>query len=303
MNRRIIYILFALLLCGTASARHLAEVGVRGGLSGLTYRSNYGSMMPGPNAGLDLMYTYLSVNHVGVRTGIGLDYSISHFVVNNFSDSYITEDNQGDRILYTYAVDRWQEQHNQLYVSALVQLALDVRGWRFFIGPRFMVPAMMNYSEYAKGVDIAATYPKYGNTLTGDVYSLNLGKKDAPIQTGKMPSKPNIWCTIAAETGYAIPITKDQTLFVGVYANYALNPSITSPGSNISAFQLSEDWTNLPLQRVMSSAIEANQHTNGKPVIERFGYWDAGIKVAWQIYWGYRTRRYNHRCRCEEMDY
>lgn len=312
MRQRWITILCCLVCATTIHARHMFETGVRGGVSSMFINSEYGSMMPNCNVGLDVLYTYLSVNHVGIRAGIALDYSQSTFVAKQYSDAYQFTDPEGDVTKVKYSMDIWQERYNQLYASGLVQLAVDFQGWRFFAGPKFMFPLVMKYSEQAVGNDVSFTYPGYNISLQDDIYAFSLGKQDIPTREGNTIVKPKLWFVAALETGYAIPLVENQTIYVGAYANIGINRCIppTSFNHAIELYGTAEghqhpfqDKEDLPLTRHMNPVLESFNKIEGMPIIERFGYWDAGIKVAWQIYWGYKSHKYNRMCHCLEYDY
>lgn len=301
MRQRIYILTLLLSLSLVASARSMFDIAARGGVSGLIYTSDYGQMVPRENIGIDLCYNYISVYHVGLRAGIGFDYSESMFRARDFSDSYTAVDVERDVMKVDYTMGSWQETHKQVYASALVQFAMDFYGWRLFVGPRLMIPVSMQYSESAQRADIHVSYPRYSSVVDNEI--MNTGIKDQPLQSGKMSNKPAVWGLAAIETGYAIPIAKNQTLYVGAYANIAMNSSRTTSGYNISALQLSDTKDGLPLERLLSQATEANHHSDGRPVITEMRYWDAGVKLAWQIYWGNKRKHYNRKCNCLEEDY
>lgn len=302
MKQRITIIVCCLMAALGAQARHIAEVGLHAGASGMFLSSTYGNCKPGINTGLDLSYIYLSDVYIGLRIGASLDMSRAAFLATQYSDAYSVTDPNGDPVNFSYTIDSWRENYTQIYFAPVVQLGVDIRGWRLFAGPKFFLPLSMRYSESMQGADIQAYFPNEDNTLQGDVYALNLGKKDMPAQSGKMVSQPIGWYALAVETGYAIPLSYNQGLYISAYANIGFN-RCTPSASAATALSLSDFDAGLPLTRSMTSAMQAHNLTKNDAVIYEFGYWDAGIKLTWQMSWGNARRRYNtgrHTCHCYE---
>lgn len=301
--RRITTLLFSMILAVSLHAgKHIFEAGMRGGASGLTYRTDYGKMVPGYDIGLDVGYIYISPYYIGVRAGIGLDYAQSHFVAAPYHDTYDCLDKESDQMVVDYTIQRWDEAHNQLYFSGTVQAALEVKGWRMMVGPKLMAPLSMRYSARAEHTTLTCTYPAYENTVDK---SMALSAGDRALQTvnGKIPYPPKMWCALAVETGYAFTLMGSQSLYLAAYANVSLNQNKVVPGYNLSAIYLTDTEQAIPVARMLATALDANNHIEGLQVIRQYGYWDVGIKLAWQIHWGNTRRmRYNRACHCLQYE-
>lgn len=297
-------------------AEHIAEIGLRGGVSGLTYRSDYGQMMPGLNAGADLMYTYMSSVGVGVRLGLSYDFSNSRFNSSGYEDDFShycpLGPAQYDHVKYSIA--SFSDQHQQMYVSVPVELAFRYKHWLLYMGPKLMLPISMKYTATAKDADMSM-HMVTPNQWIGEKYSggavASLGalKQDEKI-TGDVKSRPIFWAAVRLETGYEIEVDYRNSVVLSLYGEYGVNPATVKKTENLTLLNIVDNpaytgdahSTEYIHNRVMTSSLDAN--SNGKQLISAYNYFSAGIRVAWMFHWGERRLASKYRvCHCTDLEF
>lgn len=297
-------------------AEHIAEVGVRGGVSGLTYRSDYGRMTPGLNAGADLMYTYMSAVGVGVRLGLSYDFSTSRFSASEYEDVFSHECPLGpatyDQVKYSIA--SFADKHQQMYVSVPVELAFRYNKWLLYVGPKLMLPISMKYDATAKDADLSMhmTLPNQwiGESYSGGgVATLGAIKQDEK-QSGDIKSRPIFWAAVRLETGYEIEVDYRNSIVLSVYGEYGVNPATVKKTDNLSVLSIVDnpnftgDATSSEYihHRVLTSALNAN--SQGNQLVSAYNYFSAGVRVAWMFHWGEKrvAKKYSI-CHCTDLEF
>lgn len=284
------------------AVRNVFEIGMRGGTSGLTYQTDFGHMRPGLNTGIDVAYIYQSPYHVGLRMGIGAEWSQSVFDARSYHDKYSCIDVEKDLMQVEYTMARWTERHHQLYASVPLQMAFYKEGWRLYVGPKVMLPLFFSYTGRATNAELTCLYPVYKSHIT-EALALSAGTIHKHTQRGVISERPAIWYGLSLETGYAFRISNRQKLVVGIYADYMLNQYSASSTDNLSALQITDTADGVPVARVLTSALEANHHITNHQVVHGYGYFAVGVKISWQIHGPQRVNKRYFGCfTCSDTD-
>lgn len=305
-------------------AEHIAEIGFRGGASGLLYQSDYGKLMPGVNGGADLMYGYMSGVGVGIRLGVSFDYATSRFQANGFSDQYDHLSCQYASVVkydtVSYKFDQYSEQHQQMYVSVPVQIAFRAKRWTLNVGPKLMLPLSMKYNATAKNADmhLHALYGGgnsawIGQTSTngeGAVPSLGAYCGDETTK-GDIKSRPQFWAAVALETGYEFPSNSNTSVVLSLYGEYGVNPAKVNAASMASSLLTLVDNpeynadpnSSTPVHlRTLNPAFESKM--GDKQLVRGYNYFSAGIKLAIQFHWGRQHMPSKYKiCHCTDLEF
>lgn len=260
---------------------HQMELSLCGGVSGLTYKSDFGGLEPGGNTGFDMAYILMG-KYVGFRVGAALDYSVSKFVKSGYTDGYSAINVQGSPIDVSYNL-YLSESHRQTYVSVPLQLGIGVGDWRLFIGPKVMYNLSARYKESLDYAEVDVYYPEYDVTIYDALAYSTLSQQH--VARGKMNDFRKLWYGLAAETDYQFELGRSgKYLGVGVYLDYGFNAFNVSPSDNMTLLWLTDTRDGVPVSREFSAALEANHHqSGGQQLIRSFRYFDCGVKVSFLL--------------------
>lgn len=277
-------------------AQHALEVGVRGGVASLLYKTEVATPSVRENIGFDIAYNYISPYFVGWRIGVSADYSVSSLKATGYEDAYDCTDVEFDKMHVHYTMQRWQEKHRQIYLSIPLQFSVGYKHFSFHVGPKIMLPVLFGFEEEAIHVDLQCSYPDYQSTVT---QALALAAGDRALQTreGKVVAHPKLWFTVSAELGYSWILTKHHALRLSIYADVAINQYNLTKTDNISAIMLTDTRYTIPVERQLETMFYANHHLKDKQVVESYRYLAAGIKLTWR----FRIKdvsKYNKLCNC-----
>lgn len=254
------------------------EIGLREGIAGLTYKSQMGTLTPGNNTGLDIAYRYNSSKILGVRLGLSVDFSGSYFRNPAYADAYSTINAQGTPIDVTYACDL-KESHLQTFVSMPLQLGLFFGDWSVFVGPKAWLNLSANYRQTLRMADLQVYYSRYDVHIPEAlVYAAGVQINEA---RGKMDDPQRWWAGLAVEANYLFRLRYNKWgIGVGFYFDYAFNTHHLEPTSNLSLLHITDTRVELPVHRVQESVLRANHHLMDQQVVQRYGYFDVGLKVS-----------------------
>lgn len=288
MKRALILCLVAAAAAAQAAYRpsqpkllHQMELSLRGGISGLTYRSDYGGLEPGGNAGFDLAYILMG-EYVGLRIGASLDYSVSKYVASGYADGYSAVNKQGSPFDMSYKM-MLSEAHRQTYVSVPLQLGFGVGDWRLFIGPEVRYCLSARYKQSLENAAVDVYYPEYDVTIhEALVYAT---ASQGHEQRGAIGDFQKLWYGLAAETDYQFELPRSENrISVGAYLHYGFNSFSVAPTDNMTLFWLTDTRDGLPVSREFTPALCANHHlSGGNQLISSFRYFDCGVKVSFLL--------------------
>ncbi|MCQ2334580.1 MAG: hypothetical protein MJZ89_01950 [Paludibacteraceae bacterium] len=282
MRARLILIILLLLPICVAARRSQTidqlEIGLREGVAGLTYQSQLGKLNPGNNTGFDIAYRYNSSRIFGVRLGLSVDLSGSYFCNSAYADGYSTINAQGSPIDVAYTCDL-RETHLQTFVSLPLQLGFFYDNWSVFVGPKAWLNLSANYRQSLRIADLQVTYPQYEVQIPEAlVYAAGVRPNEV---RGRITEPQRWWAGIAVEANYLFHVLYDKWgIGVGLYFDYAFNSHDLSATSNLSLLSITDTRVELPVHRVQESVLRANHHLTNQQVVQRYGFFDVGLKVS-----------------------
>ncbi|MBQ7210872.1 MAG: hypothetical protein IJS05_08280 [Paludibacteraceae bacterium] len=268
------------------SVRNYLEIAGQGGVSSFVGNPHQGYFAPGYNAGLGFYYILRSLPyHIGMRTGLAAESSQSVYKISDYSDTYLTVDAAGDPLEVNYNIGNINDTHTQFYFTIPIQFSVFGKNLAFHVGPKLSVTLTDFSSQDLYSVQLGCYYPNSGKRVDNDA---NLSAGFQPQQTLSVKHDkilPKIWLSAAAELTYDVNITKNYCITFGLYADYAINQYTVDKTTNPSLLYLTKmsDDSNV-LIRKSDSALRGNY--NGDQLVEKFGYFSAGFKVAFKV-WGY----------------
>lgn len=265
----------------TPKSSNQLEIGLREGLSGLTYKSDYGKLTPGNNTGLDIAYRYESSNVVGLRLGVSFDFSCSYLRNKNYADGYSTTNVQNSPIDVNYTTD-FKEAHLQTLLSAPVQIGIFLGDFSIFVGPKVWMNLSADYKQTLNMAKLSVYYPEYDVTIhEGKVY-------DAGMQTniahGKIRDPQKWWAGVSAEFNYLFRSPyRNYGIAVGAYMDFACNTHKVTATDALSMLSITDTRNGVPATRVQESALSTNNHHDGRQMVDRYGYFNCGVKVSFVL--------------------
>ena len=256
-------------------------IGARAGLASLMHDAGkMGKWHAGFDALLDLQYAHYWKKDAwkaqyGILVGLSAGYSRSH-IESAINDKF-TETTVDGQIDYTIKADKVKEYDGQIQLEVPVMFSMIHDCGVFFnFGPRFSLPVYAHYNQKISEPDIIAYFPVedvtvYNAKITGQVTD------DQAKTKGKWnASKINVM--LGAELGYEFRFANQNTLGIGVYANYSVYTLYTNNTDKASLVTINElPATNKP---AVVNVLSATDTYNKK-----LGYFDVGLKLAYHFNW------------------
>lgn len=257
------------------------EVALREGLSGLTYKSDYGRLVPGNNTGLDVAYRLESSSVVGMRVGLSFDFSCSYLRNTRYADGYSTTNRQGSPIDVNYTTS-FREAHLQTMLSAPLQIGFFFGDCSIFVGPKVWVNLSADYRQNLRLADLNVYYPEYDVTIyEAKVY--DAGKQEN-VASGKIRDPQKWWAGVSAEFNYLFRLPyKKYGIGVGAYLDFACNTHTVTPTESLSMLSITDTRLGLPATRVQESVLSTNNHQNQHQMVDRYGYFNCGVKLSFVL--------------------
>lgn len=297
MRRAILYIL--LLLPLMTHAEHLFEMGVHGGLAGLSSQPIYVNTKVGFNGGAQLYYNYLSPYVIGFRTGITLDCHNAGFGKTNYEDHYSTIDVENQPMDIDYTIGHLSERYTTWSVGIPLQLALSNKNILFLVGAKAVFPLTNNWKQTVKNAALSVYYPTYDNRVY-ESYPLAASRDFSMSQTGKL-NLPKVQWWLAMELSYILPLNTGSRnsrsyLIVGAYFDYCLSKYTPARSDAESLIMLTDTRDGFPLQRILTPVMEAKRQD--RKLVNTFTLFDVGIKISYAIAPYDPYRRNSRSCNC-----
>lgn len=257
------------------------EVALREGLSGLTYKSDYGHLVPGNNTGLDVAYRYESSRVVGLRLGVSFDFSCSYLSNAKYKDGYSTTNVQNSPIDVSYTT-YFKEAHLQTMLSAPLQIGFFFGDCSVFVGPKVWVNLSADYRQTLYLANLNVYYPEYDVTIyEGKVYDAGLQKN---VARGKIREPQKWWAGVSAEFNYLFRLPyKKYGIGVGAYVDFACNTHTVTATNGLSMLSITDTRGGLPAVRVLESVLSTNNHQDGRQMVDRYGYFNCGVKLSFVL--------------------
>ena len=297
MRRTILSIVFLLPLM--AHAEHLFEMGVHGGLAGLSSQPIYVDKRVGFKGGAQLYYNYLSPYVVGFRTGLTLDIHNAGFGKTNYEDHYSTIDVEDQPMEIDYTIGKLSERYTTWSVGVPLQLALSKKNILFLAGVKAVFPLSTAWKQTVENAALSVYFPTYDNRVY-ESYPLAASRDFEMTQTGRL-TLPTVQWWGAIEAGYAIPINNWATsyrsyIMVGAYFDYCFSKHKAAQSEAESLIMLSDTRDGFPLQRLLYPVVESQRQ--GQQLVNNRSLFDIGIKVSYAITPVASSRRRAYPCNC-----
>ena len=282
MKHRIIVVFMLLPLL--AHAEHVFEGGLHVGASAYNAQTTYVMPQAGLHIGGQIYYNYFSTRLIGIRTGVSLDHHNAGFGKINYEDTYSTVDVDNEQMEISYNIGSLKETHSTWSVGIPLQLAFAKKRFAFFIGPKAVFPLASSWKQKADNAALSVYYPAYDNRVY-ESYPLACSRDFSMTNNGKMKVEKVQWW-LSAEFSYAILINSwarnyRSYIMVGAYFDYCFSTTTASRSNAESLLMLTDTRDGFPLQRVMTSVVEANRQ--GKKLVRDYSPYDVGIKISYAI--------------------
>ena len=183
MRRALLYIM--LLFPLVAYAEHLFEMGVHGGVAGLSTQPVYVNTQVGYNVGAQLYYNYLSPYVIGFRSGVVLDCHNAGYGRQKYQDHYSTTDVDGQQMDIDYTIGSLSERYTTWSVGVPLQLALSRKRTLFLVGAKAVFPFATTWKQSANHASLSVYYPDYENRVE-ESYPLAASRDFTMTQSGKI---------------------------------------------------------------------------------------------------------------------
>ena len=282
MKHRIIVIL--LLLPIVAHAEHLIEGGLHVGAAGYSAQTTYVSPQMGLHIGGHIYYNYFTKRPIGFRTGVSFDRHNAGFGRLNYEDTYSTIDVENEQMDISYNIGSLRETHPTWSVGIPVQLAFARKRFAFFIGPKAVFPLSSTWNQKANNAALSVYYPAYDNRIDESI-PLACSRDFSMSKSGKNALQKVQWWG-SLEFCYAILINNwarnyRSYIMVGAYFDYCFSKITPSRNNAESLLMLTDTRDGFPLQRVMTSIVEANRQD--RQLVRKYTPYDFGIKISYAI--------------------
>ena len=282
MRRLILSIVLFLPLI--AKAEHLFEMGVHGGIAGLSSQPVYVHSQIGIHGGAQLYYNYLSPYVIGFRTGITFDGHNAGFERKNYEDHYSTIDVENEQIDVDYTIGKLSEYYTTWSVGVPLQLAFYMKNILFLAGGKAVFPVTTSWKQTVRNAALSVYYPTYDNRVY-ESYPLAASRNFDMFQDGKI-NLPKVQWWLSAELSYTFPLNNKSRrlrsyIVVGAYFDYCLSKHTPDPINNASLIMLTDTRDGFSLQRILTPILEANRQ--GRKLVNDYTLFDAGIKISYAI--------------------
>ena len=266
------------------SAQHFFEAGLRGGLSSWSAQTNYVTVTPDGHAGLEMGYSFRSLEIVGFRAGLTLDMHRVSVGKNDYEDSYSTLDVDGQQMQIEYTIGHLRECHTAWSVGIPVQISLTWNKFALCLGPKVVFPFASSWRETAKEAALSVYYPDYENRIY-ESYPLAASRSFGMENKGKNSLPVYQWWA-SGELTYTLLLQttrrSQSSLIVGFYADVCISPNkVSAAGLQTSLIMLSDTRDGLPLTRSLSSVLIGERQA--QPLVSNYRFFDVGIKICFAI--------------------
>lgn len=262
---------------------HRFTIGVRGGAASLLHETTNGHWACGGEGVLDLQYAhYWSKDgrpvDLGLITGIGIGYSQSGMNANVDTYKQIPDPTSGKNIDYTVHVDNVNERDGVVVLEIPLMFSLiHESGFFFNVGPRFMLPVYLPYTQTLSNnanTYISAFFEETGVLVSNEVITGLL--KETDYTTKGSPVNPvSFNLLLGAELGYEWTLKNGNSLGLGVYGNYGVYHSFTNNTTDKSLVEVTPPTD--------SDVAAINVHSATSTYANKLGYFGAGIKLAYHF--------------------
>ena len=258
-------------------------IGVRGGAASMMQNlGEVGQGKVGFDVALDLQYAHYwkteKEHNLGILVGASAAFArnnVKGTTMNNFT----LPSCDGDIAYHiTGEIENLAMNEVQVEVPVMFSMVLN-NGFFLNVGPKLMVPVYSFYKQNLSGADITATFVKEGVTATNEVVT---GKfVSDPVSYGKWHNAV-IHLMVAGELGYEFKLKNNDAIGLGVYGGYSVYNNYKQLGQP----QPSHVQIDVP---TATSVAGVKVVCASDVYMNKLGFWDAGLKVAYHFNWPYRN--------------
>ena len=261
-------------------------IGVRGGVGSMMQdMGQVGKGKIGFDVALDLQYAHYwktkKEHNVGLLIGASAAFARNNVKGSTMRD-FTLPSCDGD-IAYHITGDVENLAMNEIQVEVPVMFSMVLNNGFFFnVGPKLMVPVYSFYKQELNSADITATFIKEGVTLKPNNPVTGVFVEDQKVTNGKWRNAA-IHLMLAGELGYEFKLKNNDSFGLGVYGGY----SVYNKYDNHGDLQPSHVQITVP---TATSKASTNVVCASDVYMNRIGYWDAGLKLAYHFNWPYRKQ-------------
>ena len=259
-------------------------VGVRGGLASLLPKTtpNIGAAW-GLGAMLDLQYAHYwskaedKIN-LGIMTGLGLGYVQNSKKLKDVVEQY-TLHSEGD-ILYNITMDEVNTVNRQLQLEIPLMFSMVTpKGFFLNVGPKFILPVYTPYAQSIKEPHIQATLLDLstGNNKVVLTDNVVMGRLEELSYKGMNDHQFDLTIALGGELGYEHQLESGHSVSVGLYANYGVYSTYKHDATSANIVSI------VPPSASGVAQVTTNSVNNA--YVQKLGYLDAGLKVAFHLNW------------------
>lgn len=260
-------------------------IGVRGGAASMMQdMGEVGKGKVGFDVALDLQYAHYWKTKNEHSLGILVGASAA-FARNNVKGSTMSNDTLPScdgNIAYHITGDVNNITMNEIQVEVPIMFSMVLNNGFFLnVGPKLMVPVYSFYKQDLGSADITATFIKEDVTLKPNNPVTGVFPEDQKVTKGKWRNAA-IHLMLAGELGYEFKLKNNDAIGLGVYGGYSVYNNYKQCGD----LQPSHVQITTP---TATSKANVNVVCASDVYMNRIGYWDAGLKVAYHFNWPYRN--------------
>ena len=267
------------------------SIGLRGGVASMLHQTTdeaNGNWKPGFDVLLDLQYAHYwqkgTAPSMGILTGLSIGYDRS-IVTSKFDTVMpVTTDADGDQVQYTLSGNA-REVDGQVILEVPLMFSLVTnKGFFFNVGPRFQVPVYNHFKQTISDGNISLNNLTRGVTVSNEAVIGDL----TYAEKASKPSMSKFNMLLSAELGYEWRLHNNNSVGLGVYANYGLLSYYknTASGELFTVGDPSQLGAKINDVNVFTTT-QAYTEGDGFKLSNKngLGFFDCGIKLNYNFNW------------------
>ena len=259
LKKYILLIIAGLLTCpiiwSQNDVKHEMSVWGAGGLSTLNYDTNVGNEKNEIGGAVGIGYSYNITKDWSIGSGIELTIHNTKYTLNEFSDSYNTNDGEYDFIFHT-TMKNYEEKQNVAYLNIPIMATFQkpVIGRNNLYasaGFKFGIPMTKKMKVVNADFNNYGYYPEWENPIQDDPYFMGFGAFKSSDKKGKLDIKTSFMLSL--EVGLKRPLTNNMALYTGLYFDCGLNDIKKNSDKRMIQYN-----TEFPSDYIHNSAISSH---------------------------------------------
>jgi hypothetical protein len=299
--KRIIGIFCFVLFCfaQNANAQHRSELlfGGYGGAAPFIYTSELGKSKMGFAAGGDLSVAIMFNKYFGIKIGVGASLYNTNFNIPQIGGKARYWDGHtdaNDTLVYTYAIDNFDEKISLLYGMVPIMLCVQTPGkvgFSFAAGAKVGLPIKASNVRHIDHLFATGYYPSLDVTVDtpthvgfGNFYGSLPPENIASLPDLKSNIKVGLMVNVIAELGLKIRMGKSGVFYLLVYGEYSVLNTIDKK-RELKDLIIWDAQTAGSFKRRSVSALNGLTTINNEtvPIIKTVTPLSFGVKIAFGI--------------------